>query len=232
LFSDESGGTEAIRSLASISGPVEALKDLERDLDGYVRKAGLKELKWSALRTRKARLEAAQGFLESARRAVSQKKVRLDILLWKGGQPFPPMYVKLLTRTAKSWKKAEWSFYPDQHTGVDWKGILKAANRSRRYHYSRFQPLRSSEHSLVQLADLLAGMTRFCLEKSGQLKQWMGRESSARASGPQRTLYNRFGLAWDFFQACQADRLPVQMDKGYFESASSGHLVFWNEFRA
>ncbi len=174
LYSDESGGSgECWRALAAVSGPAPALDGLERELAGHARRHGVSDLKWSRVRTRRPRLEACRDFFHSARLAVERRDLCLDVLVWRARPPlrrpawrqergeWEGMYARLLRTAARRWEPGLWSFFPDQRTGLNWAGVLKKVNRSRRFQYSGFRPLPSAENHLVQLADLVAGMARF-----------------------------------------------------------------------
>lgn len=198
LFSDESGGPgERFRSLAAVSGPLDGLRELQHDLDGHARDHGIRDLKWAAVRTRKQRLEAARAYLATATQAAAERRARLDVLVWKDDAELKSMYVKLLSRAARGWESSVWSFYPDQRTGINWNGIIKAANRSMtRKKFLRTEPQRSSENSLVQLADLMAGMSRFCRERSVAFQRWL---KLGHARGALPATQNRFQIARDFY---------------------------------
>lgn len=63
LLADESGNAkEELRVLAGLSGSQRHLAALERSLRGALRRHGVAEIKWSALRTRPKRLAAAREF--------------------------------------------------------------------------------------------------------------------------------------------------------------------------
>lgn len=134
LYCDDSGGEDdALRSAASVSGPARVLLALERELRRVLRAAGMKELKWAAVRTREPRLQAARAFLELAVLAAAAGALRIEVLLWRPAgqgkasrlkseaQRLRPLYARLWRAAAGSWPPGRWSVFPDQRTGMRWQ---------------------------------------------------------------------------------------------------------------
>jgi hypothetical protein len=176
LYCDDSGGEDdALRSAASVSGPARVLLALERELRRVLRVAGMDELKWAGLRTREPRLQAARAFLELAVLAAAAGALRIEVLLWRPSgqarasrlrsesQRLRPLYGRLWRGAAKAWPPGRWSVFPDQRTGMRWQeqGPALAAAWGRGGGGLRALKEASSRRSAcVQLADLLAGLSR------------------------------------------------------------------------
>ncbi|HTB23252.1 MAG TPA: hypothetical protein VK914_11165 [bacterium] len=176
LYCDDSGGEEdALRSAASISGPAKVLLALERELRRVLRAAGMKELKWTGLRTREPRLQAARAFLEFAAVAASAGALRVEVLLWRPSAQSPasrarsesqrlrPLYAKLWKRAAGAWPPGRWSVFPDQRTGMRWQEQSPALTAAWNRGGGGLRALKeasSGRSACVQLADLLAGLAR------------------------------------------------------------------------
>jgi hypothetical protein len=218
LYSDESGGAgEKVHALAGVSGRWEDLDSLRLELDGHARRYGVGELKWIGVRKRKAKLGAAWDFLQSACRAAGQGKVRLDVLVWRGRHEarLKELYVSLLRHAVKGWGRGAWGFCPDQRTGMDWLGIVRGLRAFRSW-----QPQKSSENSLVQLADLVAGLSRFCREHPREYRSWRSKvrrslPSASRGDGRGVTAtQNRLEIAGGFLESCREEGLPVYFWEG------------------
>ena len=166
LVADESGNEgDAVQALAGLSGPFDSLVQLERDLRAVLKRHGLKELKWSQVRTRRPRLAAAREFLSLASSRAWQGELALDLLVVEArsaskawlrlgrAQRFSGLYRALLRRALKRWK-GRLMMLPDQRSGVRWKSITRGMG------VHSLREASSANLALVQLADLLAGMAR------------------------------------------------------------------------
>lgn len=165
LVADESGNAkEPLRVLAGLSGPSRTLTRLERSLRAVLQRHRLKEVKWATLRTRKARLVAAREFLALALAEASVGRLGVDLLVFESRVAslswealdergrWLALYRSLISKAKKRRQGVHWTLYPDQRTGMPWKKLGRVVESS------------SSRLALVQLADLLAGLTRFSRE--------------------------------------------------------------------
>jgi len=167
MAADESGGEgDSLRVLALLSGPGQGLLQLERELRLALARHRQREIKWSRLRTRRERLNAAQDFLALARASLASGQLRVDLALYEEGQVSKAwrqmdepsrlleLYAGLTRRARKAWGRGRYGLYPDQRTGMAWQRLQRASLWSLREQASH-------RVGLVQLADLIAGLTRF-----------------------------------------------------------------------
>lgn len=217
LYADDSGGeADALRSLAVLSGPASVLLSLERDLRKVLQVYGLKELKWASLRTRPARLLAAESALELLAVALGAKALRCDILLWRPAQQglayrqrsepqrLRPLYAQAWLGAARAWRFKAWRAYPDQRTGMDWQHWSPAQRRAWRkagLGSPRIREADSRASTCIQVADLLAGLARLQARKDAA-------EPGARAHA------NRLALLDHWRRACAPRGLTLGAQQG------------------
>jgi hypothetical protein len=213
LFCDDSGGEDDdLRAVAAVSGPTWALLELERSLRGVLDVVGMEELKWTALRTRPRRFEAARAFLELAAVGVAAGSLRLEVLLWRPSdqgrvsrkrgdhERLRPLYARLWTGAFKAWPKGRWRLHPDQRTGMAWGALAGALAPSfGRGGLRKVGELSSERCACVQLADLLAGLCRIESGVSGR---------ASRAWGHREALRN------DFIGICRRRGLALALEDG------------------
>ena len=198
-YCDDSGGEDdAYRAVAAISGPATVLLPMERSLRKVLSLEGVDELKWANLRTRPARLRAAQGFLELCAIALGAGVLRVDLLLWQPAaqglayqrrnepERLRPLYYLAWTNALAAWPAARWHLLPDQRTGMDWQrwpAPLKRRLSVRGRRLASLTEASSIRSACVQLADLLAGLSRLGCEapapKAGARKAAGGLKGSA-----------------------------------------------------
>lgn len=211
LYCDDSGSQEdALRSVASISGPARVLLALERELRQVLRVAGMRELKWTAMRKRVSRLQAAEAVLELVALGAAAGALRLEVLLWRPSQQgrpsalrseaqrLRPLYARLWSSAVKAWPAGRWNIHPDQRTGMGWQDLGPALTR-RFIGGGGLRALKEASSrgsACVQVADLLAGLARV--------------ESEGPASGVAAVNAKRQGLRRYFMQACARRGLPVK----------------------
>ncbi|HTB33282.1 MAG TPA: hypothetical protein VK842_00320 [bacterium] len=180
IYSDDSGGeADAYRAISTLSGPAQVLLALERELRRVLALERVDELKWSALRTRPARLRAAQAFLELAGVGLAAGALRVDLLLWKPAEQglayrgrdeagrLRPLYFEAWSRARAAWGPGRWNVHPDQRTGMRWQqwpAALKARWKRGGASLRRVSEASSRRSACVQLADLLAGLARLGAE--------------------------------------------------------------------
>lgn len=206
VYSDETGlFDKRFQGIALVSGPDAALLALRNRLQSILQKNGVDEIKFSEVRTHRPKLLTAQGFIGcSVREYAIHAKCRIDVLVWdtqdlrhaiRGRDDVANvriMYYRLLGHVARQWRQAEWGFYPDINTEIDWDevsdflsraslsppttGLLPFFDLDRRDQLIRFtdiQPTDSLSEPLIQLADLFAGMARFSREEADACVQWL-----------------------------------------------------------
>lgn len=193
LVADESGNDgEALQVLAGISGEAGELEIIEGQLRGVLDRSRLGELKWAGLRTRSERHDVAREFLHLACEAAIEGRLWVDLLIfelplaprsWQGlpaGERWLALYQALVLRARRRKPRSPWSLLPDQRTGIPWKRLARSAR------LRQVKEASSKDWALIQLADLLAGLTRFSLE---------GRQAAApRARQKRQALLDEFLL--------------------------------------
>lgn len=176
LYADDSGGEgDALRSLAVLSGPSRSLLALERELRKVLSLYGVRELKWAGLRTKPAKLQAAQACLDLLCVALGSRALRCTILLWSPQQQaaryqqrseaerLRPVYAHAFALAAKRQALRQWRAFPDQRTGMDWQRWSAARKRLWRQAgiaHLQVREASSARSACVQLCDLLAGLSR------------------------------------------------------------------------
>ncbi len=218
LFCDDSGGErDTLRAAACVSGPAGAVAELERSLRGVLERTGVRELKWSALRTRRERLAAAREFLDLAVAAAAHGRLRVEVLLWRPGRQsaaarsrgevhrLAPVYGRLWRASLRAWPRGDWSLWPDERTGMPWGGIadgvLGSLGRPAPYGLV-VQGASSRDRACVQLADLFAGLCRVEGEAPGTGAAWA----------------NRRALRTHLLQACLRRGIPMRRAAGLLAS--------------
>lgn len=225
LYCDDSGGEDdALRSAACVSGPARVLLALERELRQVLRIAGMRELKWSALRTRAARLQAARAFIELAALGAGAGALRVEVLLWRPrdqgrasrarseAQRLRPVYARLWRGAARAWPAGRWNVHPDQRTGMRWQELGPVLKGDFGRDGGRLRALKeasSARSACVQLADLLAGLCRVPARPDKDSPAWRNRaalRAHLAAACAQRGL--RLGEREGLFEARQS-RLSI-----------------------
>lgn len=216
LYCDDSGGeADRVRSVAGVSGPARVMLALERDLRQILRVAGMRELKWTAMRKREGRLQAARAFLDLAAIGAAAGAMRIEVLLWRPEDQAPvsrarteaqrlrPLYARLWSSTARAWPPGRWNVHPDQRTGMRWgehgPGLASTWKRGGGDLRSIREAV-SGRSACVQLADLLAGLLRM--------------ESSPAAGGVPAVRARRLGLLSHFAEACSRRGLGCRARDG------------------
>ena len=159
-------------AMACVGGPQPALKALEKDLAASLKRCGLDSIKWSRLRTRVNHFECARQWLELMQDAARQKVFAADVVLDFKESPATPqrwtrLYQKALRYQLGRWPAADWDFWPDRRTGIDWQAMrldsnrrLKKTFKARRIVIRQVKAQKAELKPLVQAADLLAGLAR------------------------------------------------------------------------
>jgi hypothetical protein len=143
-YSDESGINAGDRytSISVVSGEVEALNDLRDRLGETLRDKNVGEVKFSNItRYESPVTEAAVDFVECVvNDFAAYNRVRIDTITTDNGclnggdydsgsdPDLEGMYCRLLPNVGRRWGCTKWSFYPDEHPGVNWSGIVSRFN--------------------------------------------------------------------------------------------------------
>lgn len=150
---------------------------------------------------------------------------------------------------------AVWRLYPDEHTAIDWKTLQAYLERGaftttvdsslltpggfrlqlrQEFRIEEIQPTSSTDHPLLQLADLFAGMAVFSREKyqkwlrtsRGQVRLLHNEEGEA---DPSRSERERFQLLSKFDRMCKERKLGVSLEtkQGLWTPNPTNPLNFW-----
>lgn len=115
IYSDESGN-DSLRSICIVSGNSKALLELRKELTDIIKKNKLTELKFSEVRTHKAKIDSALEFIEKAVQ-FALSKIRIDVLTYNlkdsrhsiqgrdDIKNFEMMYYKLIRHCCERWNR-------------------------------------------------------------------------------------------------------------------------------
>lgn len=170
------------------------------------------------------------------------------------------MYYHLFRNVLRArWPKtAAWRLHPDEHTAMDWNTVqdcLQSVAESLELEHSLFtegqfrlrlrqefgiesiQPVASSEHALLQLADLFAGLAVFSREKFAEYQQWLAKTSQqlrlvddqGSLDGLSRSAKERFQVLKEFDQMCKQRKLGVSLKskQGLWTPNPGSPINFW-----
>ncbi|MEJ5349032.1 MAG: DUF3800 domain-containing protein [Desulfosoma sp.] len=136
-FSDESNWNKGrFRSLGLVTVPVDALDDLNRELNDVLVQSTISEFKWAKLRQARERF-CAQRMCDFTIKHALNRRLRVDVMIWDiqdSRHDIPGrddianlqrMYYHLFRNVLRSrWPDdAVWRLHPDEHTAMDWKTL-------------------------------------------------------------------------------------------------------------
>ena len=102
----------------------------------------IKEVKFQEIGTHRPKIDAPLDFLGYAVDFAGQGKIRIEILVWdiydsrhaiQGRDDIANlerMYYRILVWAARQWNHAEWNFFPDQNSQINWGDIARYLNRT------------------------------------------------------------------------------------------------------
>ena len=137
-FSDESNWNSGrFRSIGMISASRSDALSLHHEVCTLLSESRVGELKWNKVRTVKYRY-AAQKLIDSCARALSDGRVRIDILIWDSqdypygrrnldlGANLQIMYYHLFRNVmSRRWPSdCVWRHVPDEHVGLSWETLV------------------------------------------------------------------------------------------------------------
>jgi hypothetical protein len=239
------------RGLAMLSLHEEDAAACSRDLRAILRASSIHECKWEKVRSART-LFAAMKLLDWMIRRVEQGVLRVDTLTWdteegsRAGLGVPhianlrKMYRMLLeTVVPQRWgERAGWHLYPDEQSAMRWQQLVDGLPQ-----VAGITALRSREHQLIQVADLLAGLAVYSRDSYDLYERWLdnprdprgypdsgriaatGSDASRRYSASDRV---RCELLDDFFTSCKLHQLGVSLRarRGLFTGDAHRGVVF------
>lgn len=259
-YSDESGKNAGDRytSVCVVSGEAEALNSLRDKLGETLREKKVDEVKFSKItRYGSPRTEAAFDFVGCVVNEFAiYNRVRIETVTTDNeclnGEDYDcdtepdleGMYHQALSSVGRTWGCAEWGFYPDENSGVNWSEVVSSWNMTGRltaegnqipfvdrtdedaqFEISQVEELNSVGEPLVQLADLFAGMARFSHEDDGGCAEWVERWRDERQlilipftawekGNITRSKECRYRLIGGLYSLCRRHRLYVSLKGG------------------
>jgi hypothetical protein len=136
-FSDESNWNSGrYRSIGMLSAARSDALSLHHEASKLLLESRVKELRWNKIRTSKQQF-AAEKAIDSCAQALSDNRLRIDVLVWdsQGDRPrvqntdlkatLQVMYYLLFKNvTSRRWPSdCIWRHVPDQHVGVGWDAL-------------------------------------------------------------------------------------------------------------
>jgi hypothetical protein len=153
---------------------------------------------------------------------------------------------------------AIWRLHPDEHTAMDWETVQDcldyvaerfeversllsqgklSINLRREFGLEEIRPVSSSEHPLLQLADLFAGLAVFSRDKFRDYQAWLptaeGQSRLFVGDGdqvdPSRSMRERFQVLREFDSLCKNGKLGVSLEskQGLWTPRPENPLNFW-----
>lgn len=153
---------------------------------------------------------------------------------------------------------AVWRLHPDEHTAMEWDTVqdyLENVSASAEIEHSLFtggrfrfrlrqefaieeiQPLSSTDHPLIQLADLFAGLAVFSRQNYEEYEQWETNKAPQMCffdddksmPNPSRSSQERLPLLSKFDKLCKERRLGVSLrtKRGLWTPQPEDPLNFW-----
>lgn len=263
-FSDDSsdrGGQ--FHSLSVISGSADMFDNLEEEYLRILEDSGIgTEFKWKNLQGAKYRFVAEKiidlmffnkEFLRIDTITWDLNDSRHKSIIGRDDKEnLVRMYYHLMsTVLSKHWpiENTYWEWYPDRQSCVDWNALgdcLKNRNHSclkslfndtasfQKVNLKFFNPSDSSEKSLIQIADLFAGIgcsskgqfERFNLWKNDLSRQLSLLNSPVSLSNSEK---NRYPIFQKLSQKCKEEGMSVSLkgSRGFETHRSSDFINFW-----
>jgi len=240
-YSDESciNVGDRYTSVCVVSGEAEALNYLRDELGETLRDKNVHELKFSNITGyERGVTEAAVDFVGRVVNFAVYNRVRIDTITTdneclNGGDydcvsepDLEGMYCHLLPDVGRRWGCTKWGFYPDEHPGVNWSGIVSSCEDAQ-FQFSEVEELNSVGEPLIQVADVFAGIARFSHEDNGGCAEWVGRGDERQGilmpsmawdkGNITRSKECRYGVIGRLYSLCRSHRLYVSLRSG-------GHL--------
>lgn len=266
MFTDESSITASRHcSLTAVSLPLRCYTDFAHCMSEIIRNSNVTEFGWERLKNAKY-FFCAEKMLQCVVENYKEYELMIDVLVWDTHDSrhaiigrddmanYERMFYHLLNASMKKRPKgSKWHIYPDERSGIDWETIqqcLSSTGKTREFRHTLFGNFlsessfvikdfregHSHEESLIQLADLLSGLSVFSCEKYPEYLIWEERncpQMSLFATGGAKELSNaekfRSRLLNSFDKMCKCNRLGVSLKtEGRLKTfASSIPFNFW-----
>jgi len=204
LFSDEScwDATNMFTSIAVVSGS----KADTFELNGSLLKVlgGKRDFKFKSIKSVRDK-SIAKKMIDLSLKYIRDNRLKVSVIIWDKDDSrhrvhnrcdiknMIIMYYRILNSNIKNWSHdADWAFYPDQHSAVDWSNIIYFLRRkpvndntinSRNLfnfysksiypNFRNCRELNSADYAVIQLADLYAGVATTSRRDSEPYSKWL-----------------------------------------------------------
>jgi hypothetical protein len=251
IYSDESSyNYGVVRGVGAVSLRVDDAARLGDELATLIRGSGMRELKWEKVRTARGAFAAQKALIWALDHALDHAldgELRIETLTWevtsaaasRARRPtlsqLHSAYTALLSSVMARHPERgatphSWRIVPDEQSAISWTRIQAAVPQN-----ATITPARSEPQSLIQLADVFAGLAVFSRAAYDAYERWLclrGRGQGARATTTSEGMYGslvyRFVLLDEFYTAC-VRRLPgisLQTRRGLYTWRTDAPIQF------
>ena len=213
-FSDESSWNQnRYRSIGLVTALTGIADTAGKTVASALEESGVREFAWKDLTTAKRRF-AAEKIVDHVVELASPGQLRVDVLIWDTHDArhrimgrddtanLARMYYHLMANVMRDrWPRdASWTQHVDKRTDIDWTELEQClAGRTRKerdvsqaelYGSTYRSPpsveqASSSEHVLIQVADLFAGLSAFSWNEAQSHGEWLTSQSGQLRLIPQ-----------------------------------------------
>lgn len=265
-FSDDSKHVDGrFNSLALVTSEYRNFSEMQHGILEILKDSGITdEFKWVKLKDAKYRLAARKMidfiFKNDDKLRVDiliwdlEDKRHKGIVSRDDAQNLVRMYYHLVSMTfSKKWQidNARWEWYPDKQSDVDWNTLQDCIQNKRHrcvkdlfnlnpdfqtIRIKKIMPSESQNYSLIQLADLFAGMGSYSRGHYLKFCQWMTNTSGQRQLFPNEKTPNfsnrekeRFHVIDYFNQKSKKSRLQIGLEStnGFKSHNPSAFINYW-----
>jgi len=264
-FSDDSAHKDGrFNSLALVTLEKANYSYHSNALQGLLIDSGIRsEFKWSKVRTVKYRFAAKKiiNFVFENNKKLRIDTIVWDIedsrhkniIGRDDSENLVRMYYHLISSTlSQRWVTDDvwWSWYPDEQSSVDWDTLRDCVN-NKKHHCVRdlfsinpkfervklisIEPSKSEKYSLIQVADLFAGMAAFSKGHYEKFIAWEKQNSNQLSFFTEKKVKfsnmekERFVIMKYFNTECKARKMKIAFDSSHgFESHDPDKFInFW-----
>lgn len=265
-FSDDSKHVDGrFNSLAVVTLEWRNFEEMQGGITKILDDSGItEEFKWKKLKNAKYRF-AVRKLIDFAFENHDKLRVDIliwdledkrhkDIVGRDDAQNLVRMYYHLVSTTfSKRWpiRNVRWEWYPDKQSDVDWNALQDCIQNKRHrcvkdlfnmnpefqtVSIRKITPSESQNYSLIQVADLFAGMGSYSKGHYQKFRQWMTNVSGQRplfSDGKTPHFSNsekeRFGVIDYFNQKSKKSRLQIGLKStnGFKSHNPAAFINFW-----
>ncbi len=229
---------ERYRSICSFSFVKEAIEDINNNLLEILKESGVNEFKWQKVKDAKYRF-CANKLVNFIVNSLHKYNTRIDVVIWDtfdsrhtipnrdDDANFERMFFHILSNSMKRrMPKSNWSIYPDERMGIDWKIIhdcLKSVGHRQEYirsplfgdffkdpyyNVEDFKEIDSQLFPCCQVSDFFAGISVFSKNSYDKYSQWKANQLPSLFKQESPKLSNREKFRFEVM-----DNLNIQCKK-------------------